>query len=127
MLFASLVLTVICGCSNGQVPLSGSVTFEDGSPLTQGIVCFRQENYQAKGDIDSKGHYVLGAIHAKDGIKPGDYAVIILGANSTDDFGKKDILIDPKFEDPTKSGIVCKVEKGMRKFDITVQKPAAGK
>ncbi|MDR1493364.1 MAG: hypothetical protein LBT05_11680 [Planctomycetaceae bacterium] len=43
-IFSSLILLTTClflaGCDNGQIPLGGKVTFQDGKPLKTGVVCF---------------------------------------------------------------------------------------
>jgi len=127
----SLVLLLFLGCSN-QVRVTGKVTFEDGTPLTEGKVLFENDAFfQAVGQIQSDGSYTLGSYKLTDGVPRGTYKVYITGAVSAE---ARDVrggvasipaftkLIHPKFEAPETSGLVCEVKKSM-KYDIKVEPP----
>lgn len=138
----SLAAVLILGCSN-QVRVTGKVTFEDGTPLTEGKVVFDKDtSFQAVGQIQSDGSYTLGSYKVTDGVPRGTYKVYITGAVSsqTRDVGVRaqtgeqsfergqvsipmfTKLIHPKYEAPETSGLVCEVNQSM-KYDIKVTPP----
>ena len=140
----SLVMILFFGCSN-QVRVTGKVTFEDGTPLTEGKVVFDKDaSFQAVGQIQDDGSYILGSYQLADGIPRGTYKVYITGAVSAEtknvgtrvqtgdqtfERGQTSIpmftkLIHAKYETPETSGLVCEVKKSM-KYDIKVEPPEA--
>ena len=56
------------GCGNRMSPVRGTVTLEDGSPLTKGLVVFEGQAdgkpVMARGEIKSDGSYELGMSRA---------------------------------------------------------------
>ncbi|MDR1382648.1 MAG: lipoprotein, partial [Planctomycetaceae bacterium] len=74
-IFLLLALLVLAGCNNGKVPLGGTITFDDGTPLMVGAVIFSTDTYSAKGNIDANGKYVMGSISTNDGLPAGTYKV----------------------------------------------------
>jgi len=117
-----LLLGFAVGCGSGQVPMRGTVVFsDDGSPLTTGTVVFSTPTFQAQGDLDRRGHFIMESYGAKDGLPPGTYHVFIRGAfiyvgGTTYD------LIDPKHTGPATSGIEITVDRTTRNLDITVDR-----
>ena len=135
LLFACCCL--ISGCSNGNVPLSGTVTFsDDGSPLAVGTVSFEGSSIRAYGTLDNKGRYVVGTEKERDGIPPGAYKIALIGAGTTGDamqvreFGKMIDgmatfvpLVDTKFTSAESSGLSITVDKTTKTFDFQVDRP----
>lgn len=133
--FSALLIFVVlafAGCS-GKSSVTGKVTYDDGSPLTRGSVCFQTDKYFAEGPLQSDGSYTLGALKAGEGVPPGTYQVFINGAIIPPDlsgrgdsvvtsFDAPEFLVDNKFTSPLSSGLTCTV-KGKTVFDITVSKP----
>jgi len=118
-----LVLLFLCGCGGDHVQVTGTVKFADGSPLTLGTVKFIGDMTQATGKIKD-GTYVLGELKPGDGIKPGQYKVVVAGASTGGGTSGTPViyLIDLKFEEAPTSGLTCEV-KGRMKYDIKVEPP----
>lgn len=119
-----LVLTcmMLSGCSD-NVPLKGRVTFsDDGSPLTTGMVYLDTPTYQARGELDKNGYYVVGSLKKSDGLPAGQYRVYIVGAVEETPGGGVYSLIAPNMQSGDTSGIVLDVDRKTRKFDFTVDR-----
>ena len=118
---------LVTGCGERMTSVSGKVTFSDGSPVTRGCVSFDSGTYSASGDIKPDGSYVLGALKAGGGVRPGDYAIAVQKNwdDPTDEAGNSidTFEVDPKFTSGETSGMRCVVEAGKNKvFDIVVEK-----
>src|SRR5579859_5968725 len=78
---AAALLLAAAGCGGGQYPVRGKVTFEDGSPVTGGMVVFESKDAQpavtARGAIQADGTYTLGTHKSDDGVPPGVYRVLL--------------------------------------------------
>lgn len=116
-------LATISGCGNGNVPLTGHVRFGDGKPLTGGTVYFIKQGFQASGNLDSNGKFVLGSAKTGDGLPEGEYAVYIGGANPQEDSGKITWIIPEKYESENTSGLSCVVTSATKNFDIVLERP----
>ncbi|MDR3197160.1 MAG: carboxypeptidase-like regulatory domain-containing protein [Planctomycetaceae bacterium] len=115
------VLPFIFGC--GQSKVTGTVKFDDGTPLTSGGVTFTNLPQQASGAIKSDGSYELYELKPGDGVRPGTYQVTVSATTGGGSDGTPLVhLVDPKFENPGTSGLTCEV-KGNTVFNITVTKP----
>ena len=127
------VLVLLTGCSK-YCPVSGNVTYPDGTPVTAGTVIFSTPTTQAKGTIKPDGSYRLTSINPNDGVLPGSYSVYLNAAVLTepttvvrpDGRGAKTTvkvtkITTPKFTTPN-SGITCDVKKSM-KFDFQIDSP----
>ena len=130
-----LAVFVLAGCG-GKPAVRGKVQFADGAPLKHGTVLFESGNSSARGQIAEDGSYALESTGTKDGVKPGDYRVSILGAVESYEVdssvkegsssGKSIVyknLIDPKFQSAATSGLTCKVA-GNTTYDISVTSPS---
>ena len=126
----SLLIFCVLGCGNGQVGLSGKVTFtDDDTPLTVGMVNFSSDSFLARGAISGDGSYTLGSTKEKDGLPPGKYNVYISGAVKEDVTSKTGLgmmptmvsVIDPKFTTKN-SGIVAEVTASTKTFDFKVDR-----
>lgn len=129
-LCCGLLVTLVAGCGNaGRLPVSGRVTFPDGSPLTEGmVVCEGSDGKRAimvRGDLDKDGRFTLGSERPGDGVAPGKYRVLV-AARTLSDLERATMLpfIDPKFEKYETSGLQLEVKPGNNELNITVQKPA---
>lgn len=115
----ALPLLVACGCGS-HIPVSGTVTYPDGTPLEVGTVAFQSATHVAKGEIKPGGKYTIGSLKPNDGVPEGEYKVYITGAQSVrpgfvrnpevDDFGLVPV-IDEKFASPQTTPLVCNVTK----------------
>lgn len=128
-LLALLILAVL-GCGGGQKthPVTGKVTFPDGTPLTKGEVVFEGAEYEARGQIKEDGTYELGSYEVDDGAPPGSYRVYLDGAAAghSDDFEEGEDepkpLVHPRFLSAETSKLECEVD-GETTFDIAVEQP----
>ena len=123
-----LVLLLCCGCSN-RVLLTGKVTFEDdGGPLTNGIVCFVQNEFLARGHLDSEGTYRMSSTGTNDGLPKGTYKVYLVGAElvSVDSGGNSTYtpLVHNRYESADTSGLEFEVDGKTRRFDFQVERAA---
>lgn len=109
---ALVSLLALSGCGSDDF-LGGKVTFEDGTPLTQGTVCFVRDGFIARSAIQSDGTYLIGS-RKSGGLPPGIYRIYIAGATS---------LIDPKMASPETSGLTCKMPLEDGALNITVEHP----
>lgn len=126
-----LVLLFVVGCGSGQVPLGGTVTFEDGTPLTVGSVCFASATVSVRGDIDSQGKYTVGTLTDKDGLPPGTYKVYISGATEETPpqggglVGSTRLLIDSRYANEASTPLTLEVPAPNNRFDIAVPRNPA--
>ncbi|MDR2642347.1 MAG: hypothetical protein LBC74_06095 [Planctomycetaceae bacterium] len=118
-------LLFLAGCNQGKVQLGGTVTFDDGAPLTIGSVIFSTDTFSAKGNIDSSGKYVMGSIVTNDGLPAGKYKVYIEGATeeSSDTNGELTrSLIDVEYSRYDTTPLICEVPAPENTFNIQVPK-----
>ena len=119
-----LLCVVSVGCSQQNEQLSGTVAYEDGTPVTMGEVVFVKEMFQAIGTIQEDGTYTVGSLEVDDGLPAGTYQVYIDGAvdpgEDIDSPEDDTPLVATKFTDPSTSGLTCEVPVEGNTFDITV-------
>ncbi|MDR1959621.1 MAG: hypothetical protein LBQ54_11375 [Planctomycetaceae bacterium] len=129
-LIASMILfSGFIGCGNGNTKITGKVTFEDGSPLTAGMVVFDNGVITSRAPIQPDGTFTVGTAREKDGIPPGDYRVCLAGAVEMLDNPQGIFpppsrpLIDRKWTTPETSGLSFTVEKSSQTYNIVVTPP----
>ena len=130
LIFAILLTTVfVTGCSNGNVPLKGKVTFsDDDSPLTVGTICFENNTTMARGDLNSDGKFVVGSLRMNDGLPPGTYRVYFtnviapMNTNASGRAGGFEPLVAPKYLRSTTSGLEIDVTPTTKDYSITVER-----
>ena len=117
-----LILTAFSGCGNGNVPLSGTVTFtDDNAPVEVGTIVFTDGKQQARGELGPGGKFKLGFVKANDGLPKGSYKVYITGAVKKEDrevpnprpgvsYYTETQLIDSKYESQNTSGLTFVVD-----------------
>ena len=124
--FVGISLT---GCSD-HCRLSGKVSFEDGTPATRGMVIFTTESFQAKGEIQLDGSFVVGSEKVGDGIPRGTYGVYVSGIGKTvpglEVPGMQRMsmyvpICHEKYENAGTSGLVCTVPAPGNKYDIVLE------
>jgi len=128
--FATLLLALLfaAGCGSGNVRLGGTVTFDDGTPLTTGAVIFSTDSFMARGTIGEDGKYDMGTYGAADGLPAGTYKVYISGATEEITVGGQlglYSLIDPAFAEYNSTPLNVEVPVSGNKFDITVPRNTA--
>ncbi len=123
--FAALALV---GCG-GRYPVTGKVTYEDGSPVPEGTVIGEAtvdgKVVGVQGNIRSDGSYAWGGDVAGDGALPGEYKVIVqpraLGDAEMGEGKVPDVA--GKFTRYESSGLKCTVEPKANTYNITVSRP----
>jgi hypothetical protein len=116
------------GCSGGLYPVTGRVTFDDGSPLDDGaVICEQVDGEQpvtARGKINPDGTYRLGTNKPGDGARPGKYRVLVVPRSLTErEMETRPPIIDPRFEKFETSGLELEVKAGTNELNILVTKP----
>ncbi len=120
MAVACLFLLVVIGCGSKLCPARGTVTYADGSPVTEGWVVFESKGQEprttARGEIRSDGSFELGTSKPGDGALPGKYQVLVtpkFDPNAVDKPSKKP-PIHPRYREFKTSGL---------EFDVTAAGP----
>jgi len=129
---AAAVLLALTGCGNRLYPVRGTVTLEDGTPITKGmIICERFEGgpaVSAQGPIQPDGTYRLGTTKPGDGLPPGKYRVLINAMDLSDlPDDKKDIPFDSKYLNFQTSGLELEVKIGEVDYPIRLAKSSRRK
>jgi hypothetical protein len=123
------VLAGVAGCGSGRYPVKGRVTYEDGSPLTEGNVVGQMgegvDSVTVQGNVNPDGTFAWGTERPGDGARPGKYRVAVMPRGLGDAEIAKGMLpaVDPKFSRPETSGIEFEVKEGKNELLITVTKP----
>lgn len=117
------------GCNSGRYPVTGRVTYDDGSPVTGGTV-IAETNIDGKvvalqGNIESDGSFRMGGAAPGDGAQPGSYRVLITSPTLSDAEkaqGKRPAL-GGKYASFDSSGITLEVKPGKNDLAIKVARP----
>jgi hypothetical protein len=117
------------GCGSGKYPVRGTVTLEDGTPLTRGLVIFERVGegrpMTARGNIQADGRYELSTDKPGDGAPPGLYKVVINPLDTSDVPDEKKILpFDLKYLNLRSSGLECEVKPGVNEYPIKLLRGA---
>lgn len=118
-----LLCLVTFGCDNGKVPLSGRITFDDGTPIQRGTVVFCNDSFQqARGDIDSNGRYQVGFLRDNDGMPPGNYRIYVAVIPKSSVDSDESVDIPAKYCDPETSGLALTVDSKTNNHDIILKR-----
>src|SRR5262249_40025801 len=116
------------GCGTRLYPVRGTVTLEDGTPLTQGMVIFESNQkgaaVMARGEVKPDGSYQLSTYKPGDGVPPGKYRVRInpMDLSEVPD-EKKNLPFDIKYTTLATSGLEYEVKPGPNEFLIKLDRP----
>jgi hypothetical protein len=117
---AGVLLLGVIGCGSKLYPTRGTVTYADGSPVTEGTVVFESKDQEkpitARGEIRSDGSFELGTYKPGDGALPGKYQALVtpkFDPNAVDKPSKKP-PIHPRFGEFKTSKL---------EFDVTTAGP----
>ena len=113
--FGLLVLLACCGCGEAQIKASGTVKFDDGTPLSCGIVVFANPQHQYTGEIEKDGSFQLGGLVEKGGLPVGSYTVSIQNAIENDQ-----LAIPVKYTSDVTSGLSFEITKESSKNPIQI-------
>jgi len=84
-----------CGNSRGTVVVSGVARAADGKPLPQGRIMFYGGETGPSGEIRAGGTFRIGTFTPTDGVRPGRYKVVIVGASEPDQRTYEEQLLRP--------------------------------
>jgi hypothetical protein len=133
LLAALAFLAGVAGCRGGRYAVHGRVVYEDGSPVTQGLVIGEKaegdERVRAQGNVQSDGTFSWGTLSPGDGAEPGKYRVVVVPPAVGERAASQGVrpAIDLKFSNPETSGIEFEVRPGKNELNITVTKPNGGR
>jgi hypothetical protein len=128
-LAALALLAGVAGCGSDRYPVTGRVTYEDGSPLTEGNVIGHSgegaTSVTVQGNVRPDGTFEWGTDKPGDGAKPGKYRVAVVPRGLGDAEMAAGMLpaVESKYSDPDTSGIEFEVKAGRNELNITVTKP----
>ena len=116
VLFAALIVS---GCQNEKqrvYPVSGKITFTDGSPAQFGIIEFRQVSTEpiiARGSIKKDGTFHVRASGGRNGLTAGEHQAIIIqvvGTHRTETVHHHHgLVVDDKYKSYKTSGLKVEV------------------
>jgi hypothetical protein len=124
----SMTLVLLAGCNSGRCAVTGTVTYEDGSPVESGCVI-------GEATVDGKlvavqgtvkdGVFTWGGAREGDGALPGQYRVIVVPESLSDYQLSQGMrpAIDGKYGKYETSGLSFEVKPGKNQFDIKVTRP----
>src|SRR5262245_34648516 len=122
-------LAAAAGWGGARARATGRVTYDDGTPVTEGNVIGHLEGSPTsstpQGAINSDGTFSWGTEKPGDGAKPGKYKVAVIPralGDAEKDQGKLP-AVDPKYSDPRTSGLEYEIKEGKNQLDIKVTKP----
>jgi hypothetical protein len=124
-----LVLAAVAGCGSGLYPVRGTVTLDDGTPVTKGLVVFEStapaQGVSARGTLGADGRFQLSTNRTGDGVPPGTYKVLINPMDLSDlPDEKKNVPYDVKYMNFATSGLTFEVKAGDNDFPIKLAKRA---
>ncbi len=120
-----IVFTIGCGKSNGLVPVSGTITYSDGTPVHAQIanVTFQPagEGKGATGTLAEDGTYKLTTLEPDDGVAPGKYKVTIVATDGYPDTTQS--VVAPQYGSAADTPLEATVTSSGGTFDFKVEKP----
>ena len=129
---ALLAVPGVAGCGSRYYPVRGTVTLDDGTPVTRGMVVFERTAggppITARGTIQSDGSYQLGTDKPGDGVPPGKYRVLVNPLDMSDvPDEQKQLPFDVKYTRFATSGLECEVATGPNEYPIKLDRPRKGR
>jgi len=130
-----LCMFLLVGCGESRVPtypVSGTVVFDDGSPVRTGTVelSCNDHTLTATGRIAEDGSFVLGTYESADGACAGNHRVIVMQmiindgtVNHTKDHGQP---VDPMYASYNSSPLTASTnaeDRNTLKLTVTALKP----
>lgn len=124
-----VLLALVSGCGSGRHPVTGRVTYADGTPVEAGTVIGEAtvdgKPVGVQGNIAGDGTFSWGADRAGDGALPGNYRVAVMPVALGDSelAAGKQPAVDGKYTKYETSGITFEVKPGKNELNITVGRP----
>jgi hypothetical protein len=124
----AMTLVLLAGCNSGRSTVTGTVTYDDGTPVESGIVIgdatVDGKPVSVQGMIRN-GAFSWGGAKEGDGALPGQYKVIVVPPDLSEYQLAQGMTpaIDGKYGKYETSGLTFEVKPGKNVFDITVTRP----
>lgn len=128
-----LLALLAAGCSSGRYPVSGRVTYEDGTPVTEGTVIGETtvdgKAAGVQGVIEPDGSFSWGGERPGDGAAPGSYKVLVTprALSNVEIAAGAQPSVSGKYTKFDSSGLTFDVKPESNVFNITVTRPAPPK
>lgn len=121
-LFACLTLSVV-GCGPKLYPVRGTITLDDGAPLTKGLVIFERVDggppLTARGNVKSDGKFQLSTNNPNDGVPLGRYKMVINPLDASDAPDEAKVLpFDLKYVNLSSTDLAFEVKAEPNDFSI---------
>lgn len=120
LLLAGLGTVLLTGCGSGLCPVSGTLTWKDGSPakeLSGGQVVFEEseKHVSSIGVIGPEGTFTMTTNKPGDGVPTGHYLVAILEHRPNANAAGTQLVpakLDLKYADLNSSGLAVDIKPG---------------
>jgi hypothetical protein len=126
------LLLFLVGCGEPLYKVTGTVKYDDGSPVTLGTVSFDSDQFSFISTIDTNGHFSSPGRN-NNGIPEGVYRVYLTGTtkvpNITDARGEltqgiPEPTVAEKYCSAATSGLTFEAKSGgVKMLDIVVERP----
>jgi hypothetical protein len=128
----AVLLTGLVGCGEREIyQVTGTVKLTDGTPLPGGRVILTGGASGAHGQIGEDGSFTLGTYRVNDGARPGEYAVVIVGATEPDTRSYEEIshgtgkeprpLIHTKYANARTTDLRIEIVRGKNQLTLEVE------
>jgi hypothetical protein len=122
-----LTLALLAGCS-GQIAVSGTVVYDDGSAVEEGTVCGEMiggGSHMVQGSIKN-GAFSLGTSRPGDGVKPGIYKIMVQcrALGDAELAEGKQPAIDKKYGAYETSGLTLDATAATSNVQFVVKRPS---
>ncbi len=121
-----LVIGLAGGCGGGSgefVPVTGTVTNADGSPVKfeSGMLLFQPtgDGKAASGGVEKDGSFKMMTHKPGDGVKPGQYKVVL---QLWENYREHKLAAPEKYGDATTTPLEATVDAEHTEFDFKVEK-----
>jgi hypothetical protein len=124
----AIIAFAVAGCSGGRCTVTGTVTYEDGSPVESanviGEATVNGKLVAVQGTVKN-GAFAWGGVKEGDGALPGQYKVIVVPPTLSEyELSQGKIpAISGKFGKYETSGLTFEVKDGKNEFRIKVTRP----
>lgn len=127
-LFAFTIIATGCKQSENIYPVSGTIVFEDGSPVMFGDIEFQasQELINARGKIQRDGSFTVGTRSKSDGAILGEHKVVIV-QTVTNHFNLDVVhdhghTVDPLYSSYQTTDLTVEVKPEKNQLNLVVKK-----
>jgi hypothetical protein len=123
------LVVALPGCGSGRATVTGTVRYDDGSPVEAGSVVGEAtvdgKLVAVQGTIRKDGSFGWGGDREGDGALPGKYKVIVVPVSLSEYqlAQGQTTAVDSKYTRYDTSGLSFEVKEGRNEFNVTVARP----